>query len=321
MQDDELDLIDTTMFLQPPDPGSWTPCSAHDFRFPWDDRYIADHGQTFSPWVFAKNAAALLGLVRTRGRSALSDDLARNLSEIPAPHLARLGDGLYVANNFRFYYLWREFRPPFYGAFMNAVTGYGLLQLYEATGCNHYLDLARLLLRTIADPKVPVPLMTAQEGRIWLHEYVWRSDDPPPPGGITQAGWNCAQIYKGHAHALLALMRMRQMTDGTSFDPVIAGAIRTLREEFCDQIFQHRYFSYCKEMPIYPDYGQKRAWHLLHGLALIIRDAELDRIATVASAFYRLHVEGRDQEIVKAGTIAARPEAYRQMKRPAPKQQ
>lgn len=260
-----LDRIDSAMLVRPPHCRDWTPASATDFRFGWDADYISRYGQRFSPWAFLKNSAAVLGYAHLHGPTDLMGAMSRQLVDILSPHVEWDEISAYVVNDFVFPYLWREFRPPFYGAFMNGVTAYGLLYLFEATGDADHLSLARSLLDAMASPNRRTPLMTERAGRIWLHEYVWRPDSAAPPGITVNAGWNCSGIYSGHIHALLPLMRFKAMTGESLFDTTITGALNTVRTEFGQQILEDRYFSDSKEMPEYPDYGQARAWHLLDG--------------------------------------------------------
>lgn len=300
MDSAHLDLIDSAMLVRPPIFRDWSPSSDTDFRFGWDAGYISKYGQSFSPWAFLKNSAAVLGYARLHGPTDLMKAMSRKLVDVLLPHVERDETSAYVVNDFAFSYLWREFRPPFYGAFMNGVTAYGLLYLFEATGDAGHLSLARSLLDAMASPNRRIPLMTERAGRIWLHEYVWHSDSPAPPGITVNAGWNCSEIYNGHIHALLPLMRFKAMTGESIFDATIAAALNTVRTEFGQQIFEDRYFSYSKEMPEYPDYGQARAWHLLDGLAKVTGEAGLAHMGERAQAFYNENIEGRDKEICRA---------------------
>ncbi len=147
------------------------------------------------------------------------------------------------------------------------MTAHGLLYLFEATGDITHRSLARFFRGAMTSPNRRNPLMTERAGRIWLHEYVWRPDSAAPPGITVNAGWNCSEIYSGHIHALLPLMRFKAMTGESLFDTTIAGALNTVRTEFGQQILEDRHFFDSEEMSEYPDYGQARAWHLLDRLA------------------------------------------------------
>ena len=239
--------------------------------------------------------------------------MSRQLVDVLLPHVEWDDTSAYVVNDFAYSYLRREFRPPFYGAFMNGVTAHGLLYLFEATGDLTHRSLARFLLGTMTSPNRRIPLMTERAGRIWLHEYVWRPDSAAPPGITVNAGWNCSEIYSGHIHALLPLMRFKAMTGESLFDTTIEGALNTARAEFGQQILEDRYFSDSKEMPECPDYGQARAWHLPDGLAKVTGEAGLACMGKRAQTFYKANIEGRDKDILLAGIDACRPVAFAQI--------
>lgn len=301
-----LDEIDVSMFLRPPVPKGWEPQSCIDLRFGWDDGYKKKYGQDFSPWFFAKNACAVLGYVRMHGPSDLMEGMAENLVKEMTPYLDTDGANFYIKNSFNFTYLWRNFKTPFYGAFMNSVTSYGLMHLYEATNSIRYLLLAQGLLSTVVNREAVIPLSTEADGKIWLHEYVWKSEIPAPSGIETSKGWNCSKIYNGHAHALLGLMRFQAMTGVSYFNEAIEGSLEAVKRDFPEQIFEGRYFSYCRDTPIMPDYGQERAWRLVRGLAAVTGDSELKKLEIVTESFFRDNVMGREHDIFSEGRAACR---------------
>lgn len=137
-----LDRPDSAMLSHPPIPRDWTPSSDTDVCFGWDADYISNYGQSFSPLVFLKNSAAVLGYARLHGPTDLMQAMSRHLVDVRLPHVERDEISAYVVDDFAFPYLWREFRPPFYGAFMNGVTAYGLLYLFETTGDLTHLSRA-----------------------------------------------------------------------------------------------------------------------------------------------------------------------------------
>lgn len=289
--------------LTPPTPRGWEIKGPESVRFGWDEKYITKHGQKFSPWYFAKNSAAVLGHVKAHGKSALMCDMAEVIAAVAAPHIEAIGSYRYVFNDFEHSYLWHKVKPPFYGAFMNNVTASGFLHLYEATGIERYLLLADRLMMTSVDQHAIIPLCSDRGGGdFWLHEYVFRTD----VDGSTWADihsttvWHQPRIYNGHIHALLPLMRMQVMTSSLDYDLPIRKAIGTMRKWLPKQIHDGKYFSYAPDMPIYPDYGQKRAVHLTESLAQLTRDPQIIEAASMANILW-LSIEGKEKETFAEG--------------------
>lgn len=305
--------IDAASMLRPPLPKDWHPTDAEPPRFGWDESYIKNFGQKFSPWYFARNSAAVLGHVRTHGASQLMANMADHLVMIASPHIESIGPYRYVRNDFAFGYLWHKMKPPFYGAFMNAMTAYGLLHLYEATKVERYLLLADRLLMTSAADGAPIPLCSLGDD-FWLHEYVFQCDTEASIALRKSGRWNLARIFNGHIHALLAFLRFRAMTGASDYDTAIDLATRTMARWLQSQPYQDTYFSYSPDMPIYPDYGQHRAYHLATSLAQITGDPMICAASDTATTLWAA-IEGKEKEIIKSGVAKAK-QAYDAMIQP-----
>lgn len=291
----------------PPLPGNWKVEGPEDIRYGWDELYITKRGQKFSPWYFAKNCAAVLGHSRARGSSELMRDMAEALVEVLTPHLESMGPYRYVRNDFAYAYLWHEMKPPFYGAFMNNVTACGLLHLYEATAVDRYLLLADRLLMTSVEVNAPIPLCSdAGVNDFWLHEYVFRTDLENAKWATIprQRGWCMARIYNGHIHALLPLMRLRAMTGSSDYEVAIARAVQTMSVWLLNQP-TGGYFSYCVDMPVFPDYGQKRAVHLAESLAQLTEDPSISKAAEIGAGIWE-KIASTEKEVIANAVDAAK---------------
>lgn len=301
-----LEDIDKATMLRAPIPRGWEPKGAEDFRYEWDEKYIKNYNQKFSPWSFTKNCAAVLGHVRRHGKSELMREMAEALVCVLMPHIQGIGLNRYVRNSFEYHYLHHKMKSPFYGAFMNNVTAYGLLYLFEATGVERHLLLADRLLMTSVDPVSVIPLSSDNaEGDFWLHEYVFMTDEHGPWVQMQISKiWSQARIYNGHIHALLPLMRMRVMTGSCDYDQPIEKAVATMKKWLPRQVYEGRYFSYSPDMPIFPDYGQKRALHLMESLSLLTGDVDITAASTAAKETWA-SIEGNEKEIVASAMAVA----------------
>ena len=302
----DIGLIDRGMMLYPPSPRGWTINTPQNTRFGWDPTYIDKHGQEFSPWFFAKNCAAVLGYVRNNGCDERIREMAEYLHGAAAAHVEVFGPHHYVRNDFPFSFLWRYMQPPFYGAFMNNVTAFGYLQLYEATQSDRFLLLADRLLMTSVDRSAPVPLTSGVASDCWLLEYVFHlsPDDHAAAGRMglrTINNWFVMRVFNGHIHALLALMRFRAMTALTFYDEAIEQAIDTMAKHLPHQLYKGRYFSYGPEPEIWPDYGQARACHLAEYLGMITGRDDIQSTASSMRKVFTSAIEPRQAEIVAEG--------------------
>jgi hypothetical protein len=298
----KVDAIDRAHMLYPPTPEQWEIAGADSLRYGWDPDYTQRRGQTFSPWYFAKNCSAVLGHVRAHGKSDLMKEMAREIVAVMDPHLYTVGSYKYISNDFNFNYLWHEIKPPFYGAFMNNVTAQGLLNLYEATDAEYYLLLADRLMLTSTDLGAPIPLCSIGSGDFWLHEYVFKLEATVKRWvQFNRSGdWYMTRIYNGHIHALLPLMRIREMTGTRDYDDAISSAIATMRDWIPFQNYQDKYFSYSPDLPIYPDYGQRRAVHLTESLANLTGDIELKETSKDLQIIWS-KVEEKEKEMLALG--------------------
>jgi hypothetical protein len=307
------------IMLMPAGDRAWRPKHYLDLRYPWPERNLEEHGQPFNAWTFAKNATALAELAAA-GPSPVIPRMAAYLDLVAG--FATVGaDGAcpYVVNDFAYENIWTTFLPGFRGAFTNAVTAYGYVELSRATGEPAYLDTAHGLLAAAAFCETDeVRLHTVDaEGRLWLDEYVFTV--PPEDVRLMEAlgfiadaeGRFHARIYNGHIHALLAYIRYAQVTGSGEFDGVIAAAIETMRRALPGQIYEGRFFSYEIEFPAYPDYGPERAVLLAEGLCEIARLPDLCRTAGEMRAFFEARMRGREQAIYDAAYAEAREEVAR----------
>ncbi|MBB3010634.1 D-glucuronyl C5-epimerase family protein [Cupriavidus alkaliphilus] len=304
----KIEDIDRASMVVPPSPRQWVIDGPESVRYGWDENYIKKHGQKFSPWAFAKNCAAVLGHARANGKSELMTKMAEVIMAVAQPHIESIGHERYVVNRFDYSYLWHKMKPPFYGAFMNNVTASGLLHLYEATGAGKYLLLADRLMMTSVDTRATIPLCSDDgDGDFWLHEYVFRTDgDGSAWAEINSTTtWKQARIYNGHIHALLPLMRIREMTGLPDYDRAIKKAVATMRKWLPAQIHEGRYFSYSPDMPVFPDYGQKRALHLAESLGQLTGDVGIAEAAAAAKALW-VSIEGREKEVIAAAADDAK---------------
>ncbi|WP_152608113.1 hypothetical protein [Burkholderia sp. A9] len=295
----KLGEIDRGQMLFPATPDNWDIAGPDSIRYGWDPDYINRRGQTFSPWYFAKNCSAVLGHVRAHGKSALMAEMAESIFSVLSPHIHTIANYRYVRNDFKFNYLWHQIEPPFYGAFMNNVTAQGLLHLFEATGIERYLLLADRFMMTSVDPNAPIPLCSIGSGDFWLHEYVFRLEPTVRKWvKFNRSGeWFMARIFNGHIHALLPLMRIKEMTGTRDYDGAISWAVDTMRDWIPTQEYEGRYFSYSPDLPVYPDYGQKRAVHLAESLAKITDDPELMVSSNEMRAFWT-QIEEKEKELL-----------------------
>lgn len=294
-----IEDIDKGSMLRPPIPRGWEPTGPESFRYEWDEKYVKNYNQKFSPWAFTRNCAAVLGHVQRNGKSELMRDMADALVRVLEPHIQAIGLNRYVRNRFEYHYLHHKMKSPFFGAFMNNVTAYGLLYLYEATGVERHLLLADRLLMTSVDPVSVIPLSSDKgDGDFWLHEYVFMTDEHGPWADIQVSKiWSQARIYNGHIHALLPLMRMRAMTGSSDYDEPIEKAVATMAKWLPHQVYQEKYFSYSPDMPIFPDYGQKRALHLMEALSLLTGDPDITAAAENAKEIWP-SIDGREKEVI-----------------------
>ena len=225
--------------------------------------------------------------------------MADALVRVLEPHIQGVGLERYVRNRFDYNYLYHKIKSPFFGAFMNNVTACGLLFLYEATGIERYILLADRLLMTSVDQASAIPLSSDRgEGDFWLHEYVFMTDERGPWADIQATKiWSQTRIYNGHIHALLPLMRMRVMTGSSDYDEAIEKAVATMAKWLPRQIYEDKYFSYGPDMPIYPDYGQKRALHLMEALSVLTGDSDIAAATKDARELWA-SIEGREADII-----------------------
>lgn len=301
-----IEKIDFANMLFPPSPDGWNVEGSDAPRFGWDELYLTKYNQAFSPWRFSKNCSAVLGYVRVHGLSDTMRKMADYLMSIVAPHIESMGQYRYVRNDFQCKYLWVYMQPAFYGAFMNNVTAHGLLYLYEATREERYLLLADRLLMTSVDVDAPVPLCSQVEEGMWLHEYVFQSElESIAWCDYMKSGkWNLARVFNGHIHALFTLMRFREMTKQDFYDDAIAESTRLMGSLLESQVYDNRYFSYCVEMPVYPDYGQERAMLLAESLAELTRDESVMHGAQALKKIWP-EVKANNAEIQTSGFSAA----------------
>ena len=291
--------------LAPPAARSWDIAGSTHPRYGWDQKYIVQHRQLFSPWFFAKNCAAVLGHVRANGRTRLMDEMSDYLLSVAEPHIETLGSFRYVRNDFEYSFLWHKFRKPFYGAFMNSVTAFGLLQLYEATGMERLILLADRLLMSCCSADGPIPLCSGNGHDFWLHEYVFRSDGGPVEFSVC-GDWNLARIYNGHMHALFGFLRFQAMTSVADYDSTIDKATATMAHWLPLQCYDGRYFSYSPDMPIYPDYGQERAVRLAEGLGALMENSTISGAGAAMRELFCMTIAGHEKELIDTGIVEAK---------------
>lgn len=306
--------LDAIMMLSPVKPGNWDPKTFLDLAYPWPESYIERFQQPFNSYTFSRNAAALVALSKEEKNVIKVARMAEYLDFIANIYTVDEKGCAYITNEFEYGYLWSKFNYGFRGAFMNNVTAYGYLHLFEATGDRAYRKKAYRLLKASAFCETKdVKLHSVDEnGYFWLNEYVFEMPKEDEALfshlGFQKGddGWWRARVYNGHIHALLAFIKYKVMTGSDEFDEVINKSIETMRYYLPLQIFDGKYFSYMVEMPSHPDYGQRRAEHLARGLCEISSDKSICQTATELTYFYENNIKDRDAEIHKQGTNDSR---------------
>jgi hypothetical protein len=224
------------------------------------------------------------------------------------------GGCTYVANEFDYQQMWSVFFSGFKGAFMNAVTAYGYIYLFEASGDRTYLQTARTLLESAAECESDTVKLHSVDGQgqFWLNEYVFHV--PPQDEGLFRAmgfeqnadGTFRSRIYNGHIHALLAYIKYEKVAGVDDFDDVIMKAIETIRFYLPSQLHDDRFFSYQVELPEYPDYGQERAVTLAEGLCEITGYDDLCDTARKMRTSFDERIRGSETALYEAGEAVAR---------------
>ncbi|MCC6981639.1 MAG: hypothetical protein IT535_00060 [Bauldia sp.] len=306
------DRLDEIMLMPAAD--NWSPSTFLDLRYPWPDEYVEEHRQPFEPWTFAKNAAAIVHFVKARGLTATIDRQIKYLAFTAGLYTRSEGGCTYVTNEFEYQQMWSMFASGFKGAFMNAVTAYGYIYLFQASGDRSYLEKARVLLASAAECESDTVKLHSVDGQgqFWLNEYVFRV--PSQDEGLFQAmgfeqnadGAFRSRIYNGHIHALLAYIKYGKVAGVDDFDEVIAKSIETVRYYLPSQLYNDRYFSYQVEFPLYPDYGQARAVSLAEGLCEITGYDDLCRTARAMRKFYDERIRRSESAVYEAGYRATR---------------
>lgn len=292
----------------------WSPSTFLDLNEPWPERYVEEFHQPFAAWTFAKNAAAIAHFVETNGLTPTADKQIRYLAFTAALYTRSEGGCTYVTNEFDYENMWSLFASGFKGAFMNAVTAYGYVYLFEASGDRSYLEDARILLASAAEcESATVKLHDVDgQGQFWLNEYVFQvpAEDEALmlAMGFEQdaSGTFRSRIYNGHIHALLAYIKYSKVAGVDDFDDVITDAIETMRFYLPRQLYNDEYFSYEVELPRYPDYGQERAVTLAEGLCEITGYDDLCRTAREMRTFFDEHIGDSEPTLYEAAYVATR---------------
>nr|WP_313708950.1 hypothetical protein [Brucella intermedia] len=301
--------IDRIMMVQPRAPQGWDPKIFTDIAYPWPEKYINAFQQPFNSYAFNRNAAALVHLSRNNDKKDIIKRIAAFLDFSASQYTVISGECVYITNDFEFGYLWSRFQKGFRGAFMNAVTAYGYIQLYEATLNDSYLRKAHILLWSAALCETEEVKLHNIDGNgfYWLNEYVFKIPEEDEDLFFEigfekgQDGWWRARVYNGHIHALLAFIRYRVTTRSEEFDDIIEMSLDTMRHYLPLQRYEDKFFSYMAEYPQHPDYGPWRATHLAEGLCNLTNDQSICETSSALKAFYEQNIKGQDEEIYRSG--------------------
>jgi len=179
----DLSDVDRVMTLAPAAPPNWEPRTFLDLAYPWPESYIERFAQPYNSYTFSRNAAAIVHRTRTGGDPVLYDRMAAYLNFVASIYIVETEGCSYVTNEFEYGYLWSKFKHGFRGAFMNNVTAYGYLHLYDATKNDLYLQTAYELLRSAAFCQTPEVTLhsTDRNGYFWLNEYVFHMPEADEP--------------------------------------------------------------------------------------------------------------------------------------------
>ncbi|MGJ8561915.1 MAG: hypothetical protein ACSHXY_00060 [Alphaproteobacteria bacterium] len=272
--------------------------SGHLFWFPEHERDFftaatkdtQKDGFKYSAWTFLQDSFALLAVYKETAK----DD--PNISDILVPQAAALvknfkpfivvtDDGTFTEAKHDWPFFWTTFKAPWRGAFLNCVTAYGLLLLYEMTEINAYLEIAENLLHTAAFNKKSAFLTRDEAGFLWCHEYCTRPINSDV-NWLKRSGFSfrkdkCIRprIYNGHIHCLLAFIKLRHLTKTAIYNDVINDCIATMAQYLPQQHESYLHFSYMQDFLMFPDYGAKRAVLLTEGLAAMTQDSHLSKVA------------------------------------------
>jgi len=310
----DLAIVDQVMTLVPSAPSTWEPKTFLDIAYPWPESYIERFAQPYNSYTFARNSAAIVQRLRQGGDERLFARMAAYLDFVVKNYIIENEGCYYVTNEFEYGYLWSKFDYGFRGAFMNNVTAYGYLHLYDATKNADYLATAERLLRSTAFCETrEVKLHSVDSnGYFWLNEYVFQMPEKDEPLfahlGFEKGddGWWRARVYNGHIHAMLAFLKHKSLTGSSEFDEVVEASIDTMRHYLPQQTYERRYFSYMVEMPSHADYGQHRAAHLARGLCDMTGDSSLCDTAAQMTEFYEATVAENDEKIRAEALAEAR---------------
>lgn len=292
---------------------SWLPRHALDISRPWPEKYLNTLNQPFNPFTFAVNCSTLLGATRCNGTNKAITDQAKYLDFIATLYIQRIGELDYVFNDFNHPIFWANMPKPFYGAFMNCVTAYGYMKLFEIEGHEDYLRKAHRLLLSATSQDAEIRLSGHDSrGDFWLNEYVFRpitkeTDYLQSLGTeMGQDGYMRFRIFNGHIHALIALIKYRHLSGHHDFSTATEAAISTMARTLMHQIHEDRYFSYAIEARVLPDYGQSRAVRLANALAQCCNNEKLNEAAHKFTELYSKKIKHAEDSIYKEGVNDAR---------------
>lgn len=292
---------------------SWLPRHALDISRPWPEKYLNTLNQPFNPFTFAVNCSTLLGASKHNGTSKPIIDQAKYLDFIATLYIQKIGELDYVFNDFNHPIFWANMPKPFYGAFMNCVTAYGYMKLFEIEGQESYLQKAHNLLLSATSQDAEIRLSGHDgQGDFWLNEYVFKpiaketnylQSIGTELGGD---GYMRFRIFNGHIHALIALLKYRHLSGRHDFSTTIDAAMATMAKTLIHQIYEDRYFSYAIEAKALPDYGQSRAVRLAKALAECCDNENLNEAAHKFINLYSERIKHAEDAIYKEGLSNAR---------------
>ncbi|WP_165185989.1 D-glucuronyl C5-epimerase family protein [Caulobacter soli] len=246
--------------LAPSTNEGWTPKSPTDYPQQWPEAWIT-WGQPFAPYVFASDAAIMLGESRRDGDPWIYQQMALNLDAMAMELTETLPSGAtQIVHRFG-YDVGENFAMPagFRGAFANSMVAIGYLHFYEMDRQPAYLIKAQKMLDGITDVSGKQRLFTVDSGGfIWFEEVI--------------AGDKAMGVYNGHMAAVFAMLEYRRVTKSTRYDPAIEAGITTMAHWLPVQRRPEGYFAYSRDFPTTPDYGQERAVFMVEALCSVTSD-------------------------------------------------
>ncbi|AWM87591.1 hypothetical protein C4E04_13165 [Microvirga sp. 17 mud 1-3] len=215
---------------------------------PWPKQYVEQFKQEFNPYTFASNCSAVAQQIR-EGNGDWIQQITYLLTQLAKYTNAQ--DEIFY--NFDYQQVGDIFKAGWKSALGNALVSVGLLEIYDATKDDKYLNLSRRYL---------APLTTAWQDedivRLDQANYLWFEETPPANG-------RPISVYNGHVYTTLALYRYQQLTGDKSLEPYLRAGLATAA----------RYLPESRrpgKIPVYsrydetPDYGPLRAYNQANAL-------------------------------------------------------